>query len=187
MKQKHTISILIFVLIPLLFITIFEYKKEAAQKQEATFLYLGDHLIFDDISFSSDGKQLQEIKLYRDKDFDSYHAYIPALPKDSLHIYFNHCKGVIFNGTELSSGDAIPIVESGIPYLVQALTWTDEIFWEDYITFPDLDKIDWQDIKARNEKYLDPDYPISTTQFSGLFERLISWIDFEDAALALID
>lgn len=134
-KLKHIIWILIFVLIPLLFITIFAYKKEAAQKQAATFTYLGEHLIFDDISFSSDGKQLQEIKLYRDKDFDSYHAYIPALPKDSLHIYFNHCKSVIFDGTELSSGDALPSVEAGIPYLVQALTWTDEVFWEDYITF----------------------------------------------------
>jgi len=59
--------------------------------------------------------------------------------------------------------------------------------WEDDIVFPDLDKIDWAALKERNEKYIDRDYPLTTTLFTGFFERLISWVDFEDAALALID
>ncbi len=59
--------------------------------------------------------------------------------------------------------------------------------WENYITFPDLDKIDWDAIAERNEGIFDADRSVTITQFSGLFERLISFVDFEEAALAMID
>lgn len=60
--------------------------------------------------------------------------------------------------------------------------------WEEYITFPDLSKIDFKAIAERNKELLsERDRMISTTQFTGLFERLISFVDFENAALAMID
>ena len=59
--------------------------------------------------------------------------------------------------------------------------------WEEKIVFPDLDSYDWAGCAAENAEYLDTDKLISTTIFSGFFERLISFIGFEDAAIALID
>jgi hypothetical protein len=59
--------------------------------------------------------------------------------------------------------------------------------WEKYIAFPDLDKLDWEGSALKNKNYLDDDRPCNMTIFTGLFERLISFIDFEGAAVALID
>lgn len=59
--------------------------------------------------------------------------------------------------------------------------------WREVIPMPDVDSWDWEGCVARNQEYLCTDAPIFTTQFSGLFERLISFMDFEGAALALID
>ncbi len=60
--------------------------------------------------------------------------------------------------------------------------------WEKYITFPDLDKLDWQGCADRNKEILqNRDRWMTMTMFTGLFERLISFMDFENAATALID
>ena len=59
--------------------------------------------------------------------------------------------------------------------------------WREVIPFPDVDSWDWETSAKKNEKYVAGDSPVWITQFSGLFERLISFMDFENAALALID
>lgn len=59
--------------------------------------------------------------------------------------------------------------------------------WQDYITLPDLDKIDWEGCAKRNAEYLNTDKMIFTTIFTGFFERLISFVGFENAAMALVD
>lgn len=59
--------------------------------------------------------------------------------------------------------------------------------WREVIQMPDVDSWDWEGCAARNKDYLDTDAPIFTVQLTGLFERLISFMDFEGAALALID
>ncbi len=59
--------------------------------------------------------------------------------------------------------------------------------WEKYITFPDLDALDWETSAKENAEYISGDIPISMTIFTGFYERLISFIDFEDAAVAMID
>ena len=61
--------------------------------------------------------------------------------------------------------------------------------WEDYITFPDLDKVmDWQACYERNKgTFIKPDKALNVTILTGLFERLISFMDFENAAFALVD
>ena len=73
------------------------------------------------------------------------------------------------------------MVRPGKPYV------GDIEHWEDYVTFPDFSKIDWA-ASAENAKPLtDAGRPVSLWILNGLFERLISFIDFEDAATALID
>lgn len=60
--------------------------------------------------------------------------------------------------------------------------------WEDYISFPDLDKIiDWEAISQRNKTYCKPDKPLVVCILTGLFERLISFMDMEGAMIALVD
>lgn len=59
--------------------------------------------------------------------------------------------------------------------------------WEEKIQFPDLDAIDWEGIGQKNAAYLDTDKLLTTIIFSGFFERLISFVGFENAAVALID
>lgn len=59
--------------------------------------------------------------------------------------------------------------------------------WKEVIHFPDVDSWDWEGSAQRNKDYLAGDDPIWTVQFSGMFERLISFMDFENAAVALID
>ena len=59
--------------------------------------------------------------------------------------------------------------------------------WEKYITFPDPSKWDWEGSSKRNADLMDDYYPMNTWIMTGLFERLISFLDFEAAAMALID
>lgn len=61
--------------------------------------------------------------------------------------------------------------------------------WEQVITFPNLDDLDWEGSAAKNAPYLkqNADKLIETWIMNGLFERLISFLDFEAAAMALLD
>lgn len=59
--------------------------------------------------------------------------------------------------------------------------------WEEDITFPDLDALDWERSGEENAHLLDPERMTGTTIFTGFFERLVSFCDFVDAAVALID
>ena len=59
--------------------------------------------------------------------------------------------------------------------------------WEQSIKLPDLDEIDWEGCAKRNAEYLNTDKLIYTTIFTGFFERLISFVGFENAAMALVD
>ena len=59
--------------------------------------------------------------------------------------------------------------------------------WEEKIVFPNLDDYDWEGIGKKNAAYLNTDKMVATTIFSGFFERLISFVGFENAAIALID
>lgn len=59
--------------------------------------------------------------------------------------------------------------------------------WEDFIEFPDLDKLDWEGSAKKNQDYLRDDRVVQTTIFTGFFERLISFVDMENALVAMID
>lgn len=59
--------------------------------------------------------------------------------------------------------------------------------WEKYITFPDIDSWDWEESGRRNKDLVTREFATNIWIMNGLFERLISFLDFEDAAVALID
>ncbi|MBQ1311892.1 MAG: methyltransferase [Blautia sp.] len=59
--------------------------------------------------------------------------------------------------------------------------------WEDVVKFPDISAFDWEGCRERNKDYLNTDKLISSTIYTGFFERLISYVGFEDAAVAMID
>lgn len=59
--------------------------------------------------------------------------------------------------------------------------------WEEYITLPDVDAMDWEGSAAINKEYLKTDNMRQIAFLSCLWERLISLMDVENAAIALID
>ena len=59
--------------------------------------------------------------------------------------------------------------------------------WREHVVFPDLDAMDWEKCAEENKDYLQTDKLIYTTIYSSFFERLISFVGFENAAIALID
>ena len=63
----------------------------------------------------------------------------------------------------------------------------DLLRWEELIPFPDLDSWDWAGCKAENEEYLTTDKILTSTIYTGFFERLVSFVGFENASIALVD
>ena len=60
--------------------------------------------------------------------------------------------------------------------------------WEKVIKFPDVDSWDWEGGRKDAETYLQDDKWVLTYMLNGAwFERLISFMGFENAAMALID
>ena len=59
--------------------------------------------------------------------------------------------------------------------------------WEDRISPPDLEQINWAEVEKRCKPLVRTDMLNATMVFTGYFERLISLLDFENAAIAMID
>jgi hypothetical protein len=73
------------------------------------------------------------------------------------------------------------MVKPGAPVLKDANDW------KRVIKFPNIDEWDWEGAAKKNEGYLQQDTLTLTWIMNGFFERLISFMDFEGAALAMID
>ena len=60
--------------------------------------------------------------------------------------------------------------------------------WRSVLKFPDISSWDWVKCAEANRELLESKEDLVwITQYTGLFERLISFMDFENAAVALID
>lgn len=60
--------------------------------------------------------------------------------------------------------------------------------WKDYVQIPEVDSWDWGKSKKANEEYIkNNDGILIGWIFTSFFERLISLLDFENAAMAMID
>lgn len=71
----------------------------------------------------------------------------------------------------------------GVPHL-----FDDANDWPDVVKFPDVGSWDWEgNAKINNGTYLTADTFNRLWIFTGYFERLISFMGFEDASVAMID
>ncbi len=59
--------------------------------------------------------------------------------------------------------------------------------WEDFIQMPDVDRWDWAGCYERQKDQLDPNRVNVAGMLGNYFERLISLMDFDNAAVAMID
>ena len=74
------------------------------------------------------------------------------------------------------------MVKPGKPLLEHASEWREKV------VFPDIDSWDWEGSASMNKDYLSNGKANVLTLLNGCwFERLISFFDFEGAAIALID
>ncbi len=73
------------------------------------------------------------------------------------------------------------MVKPGKPLFSDANEWYDKVVW------PDIERWDWEGARTTNEAYLSTSNFYTTMFFNGWYERLISFMDFENAIVALID
>ena len=73
------------------------------------------------------------------------------------------------------------MVKPGKPTLEDANEWYDKIH------FPDVDALDWDSVGELNAPFRKETRIVGCCFQNGLFERLISFMDFEGAVMALID
>ena len=74
------------------------------------------------------------------------------------------------------------MVRPGKPFLEDAGDWQKMVVW------PDIDSWDWEGAaRVNNDTYLVSDRYITAWFLNGWFERLISFMDFEGAIMALVD
>ncbi len=59
--------------------------------------------------------------------------------------------------------------------------------WREAVKFPNMDEWDWEGAAKRNESFINRDKYVVTWFFTGMYERLISFMGFENAAMTLID
>ena len=73
------------------------------------------------------------------------------------------------------------MVKPGAPVLEDANDWPN------VIKFPDVEAMDWASMAELNAPFKNEDRVIGCCFQNGMFERLISFMDFEGAAMAIID
>ena len=73
------------------------------------------------------------------------------------------------------------IVKPGEPTLADANEWYDKIVW------PNIDEWDWEGSAKANQERTNGDQFITHWIMNGYYERLISFMDFEGAVMAMID
>lgn len=73
------------------------------------------------------------------------------------------------------------MVRPGHPFLEDANEWYDKV------KFPDIDSWDWEAAGKANEKFLSSNKYNVCWFLNGWYERLISFMEFEGAIMALID
>jgi hypothetical protein len=87
--------------------------------------------------------------------------------------------GIDWEYVEVAGGS---MVKPGTPLLKDANDW------REVIKFPNVDAWDWaSSAQENNGTYLTKDNFYQTWIFTGWFERLISFMDFEEAVIAMID
>ena len=86
--------------------------------------------------------------------------------------------GIEWQYVEAAQGS---MVKPGTPFLKDANEWEEKLVW------PDVNSWDWEGSAKANKEYLSKDTAIMPWIMNGYYERLISFMDFDNAVMALID
>ena len=105
------------------------------------------------------------------------HFVLETTPQDPDSMGGKDMFGVDWQYMPSAGGSMVPPGNPAIKYIED---------WED-IPMPDVASWDWEGSAKLNEGLKQDYYARKCWLFTGLFERLISWLDFEEAAIALID
>jgi len=73
------------------------------------------------------------------------------------------------------------MVRPGKPFLSDANEWYDKLIW------PDIDTWDWEESSKINQAFLSTERFNTCWLMNGWYERLISFMDFEGAIMAMVD
>jgi len=121
-------------------------------------------------------------------------TFIPRIIPDNVARGFVFDSDPIDNVKEAGGKDMfgvewefVPVVGGSMVRPGNPLKIPDITKWEEYLEFPDLSAYDWKGSVERNRHVLFNDNVTMIWVQTGLFERLISFMEFENAALALID
>lgn len=101
------------------------------------------------------------------------------VPAETLHVGGKDMFGIEWEYIPSAGGS---MVRPGNPLLVPDITE-----WEKTVKFPDISAYDWNAIENRLKDVVSDDRVVVSWVFNGLFERLISFMEFENAALAFVD
>ena len=121
-------------------------------------------------------------------------TFTPSIIPDNIARAFVF-SGEKFNNAECGGGkdmfgiDWVYVPEAGGSMVKPGNpTLEDANDWKEVIKFPDIEEWDWEGCAKVNEEYLKSNKLTSFTIMSGAwFERLISFMDFEGAIVALVD
>ena len=73
------------------------------------------------------------------------------------------------------------MVRPGKPFMEDANEWAEKIVW------PDIDSWNWEESAKANKEYLATDRYVICWFLNGWYERLIAFMDFEGAIMAVFD
>jgi hypothetical protein len=120
--------------------------------------------------------------------------FSPGVNPDNIARAFAYDGGFVPGVSNLTGGadmfgiewEYVPVaggsmVRPGIPLLEDANDWPEKLVW------PDIDSWDWEGAKTLNAGYLSSPNSNYCWFLNGYFERLISFMEFEGAIIALVD
>lgn len=122
-------------------------------------------------------------------------TFTPRIVPDNVARGFVR-EAALFNASEEAGGEDMfgvpwkfePAQRGSMEDFSSGFLLEDILDWEDTITFPDIDSWDWEgSARVNNDVYLKPDKYNEVWIFTGWFERLISFMGFEEAAMAMVD
>jgi hypothetical protein len=125
-------------------------------------------------------------------------TYCPKIIPDNISRGFVIETNAIDNNTQAGGPDMfnvewewVPAVGGSMvrPGTKQLLDDPDDLLeWEKFVKFPDIDSWDWEGSAAANKEALAAgERAAMPWVMTGYFERLISFMEFQNAAIALID
>lgn len=122
-------------------------------------------------------------------------TFTPRIVPDNVARGFVR-EAALFNASEEAGGEDMfgvpwkfePAQRGSMEDFSSGFLLEDILDWKDTITFPDIDSWDWEgSARVNNDVYLKPDKYNEVWIFTGWFERLISFMGFEEAAMAMVD